>query len=72
MMNAEVRLAFFPEILTDWVDSIPDTETVPVKLVDGDSTKQYENDPDLKRLLEEEGWVLNPDSKNIDEPLAEY
>jgi hypothetical protein len=65
-------LSVFPEILTDWVDSIPDTKTVPVKLVDGDSTKQYENDPDIKKVAEEEGWVLNPDNKNIDEALGDY
>jgi hypothetical protein len=41
-------------------------------LIDGNSTKQYDNDEDLKRLAEQEGWILNPDSKNIDDPLAKY
>jgi hypothetical protein len=67
-----LSLSVFPKILTDWVDTIPDTETIAVKLVDGDSTRQYDNDPDLKKIADEEGWVLKPDNKNIDEPLAEY
>ena len=62
----------FPKILTDWVDTIPDTETIPVSLVDGDSTKQYADDPDLKKIADEEGWVLKPDNKNIDIPLGDY
>ena len=63
----------FPEILTDWVNTIPDTVTKPIiKMVDGDSTKQYADDPDLKKIAEEEGWVLKPDSKNIDKPLGDY
>ena len=65
-------MSVFPDILTDWVDTIPDTETIAVKLVDGDSTRQYDDDPDLKKIADEEGWVLKPDNKNIDEPLAEY
>jgi len=44
----------FPNILTDWLDSIPDTDIA------------------IKELADKEGWVLNPDPKNIDEPLAAY
>ena len=44
----------FPKILTDWVDSIPDT------------------DASIMELAEKEGWILKPDNKNIDEPLATY
>ena len=62
----------FPKILTDWVDTIPETKTISVSLVDGDSTKQYENDPDLKKVAEEEGWVMKPDNENIDKPLGDY
>jgi organic radical activating enzyme len=47
-------LSVFPKILTDWVDSIPDT------------------DASIMELAEKEGWVLQPDNKNIDEPLATY
>ena len=65
-------LDIFPDILTDWVDTIPDTETIPMRLVDGDNTRQYDDDPDLKKIADEEGWVLNPDNENIDEPLSEY
>lgn len=66
-------LNVFPEILTDWIETIPDTETIQlVNLIDGDSTKQYSDDEDLKKVADEEGWVLNPDSKNIDKPLASY
>ncbi len=66
-------LHVFPDILTDWVSTIPDTVTKPITMmVDGDSTKQYADDPDLKKIAEEEGWVLKPDSKNIDKPLGDY
>jgi len=44
----------FPKILTDWVESIPDT------------------DASIMELAEKEGWILKPDNKNIDEPLAAY
>ena len=44
----------FPKILTDWVDSIPDTDLA------------------IQELAEKEGWVLKPDSRNIDDPLAAY
>ena len=44
----------FPEILTNWVYSIPDTDTA------------------VQDLAEKEGWILQPDNKNIDEPLATY
>jgi hypothetical protein len=47
-------LGVFPEILTDWVKSIPDT------------------DKEIQELADAEGWVLVPDDKNIDEPLATY
>lgn len=44
----------FPKILTDWVESIPDTDAA------------------IQELAEKEGWILKPDSKNIDDPLATY
>jgi organic radical activating enzyme len=44
----------FPKILTDWVESIPNT------------------DANIAELAEKEGWVLNPDPKNIDKELATY
>ena len=44
----------FPKILTDWVESIPNT------------------DASIAELAEKEGWVLNPDPKNIDKELATY
>ena len=47
-------LSVFPSILTDWVESIPDT------------------DASIMELAEKEGWILKPDNKNIDEPLAAY
>ena len=47
-------LNVFPKILTDWVESIPDT------------------DASIMELAEKEGWILKPDNKNIDEPLATY
>lgn len=55
----------FPKILTDWVDSIPDTELGKIQgLKDGDSTKGWHDDDELKKLAEKEGWVLNPESEN--------
>ena len=66
-------ISVFPEILTDWVDTLPDTETKPITVMpSGDSTEQYADDPDLKKIAEEEGWVLKPDNKNIDEALGDY
>ncbi len=66
-------ISIFPEILLDWLDQIPETNLNRVQaLIDGNSTKQYDNDEDLKRLAEQEGWILNPDSKNIDDPLGKY
>jgi len=47
-------LDVFPKILTDWVDSIPDT------------------DSSIMELAEKEGWILNPNNKNIDKELATY
>jgi len=47
-------ISVFPNILTDWVNSIPDT------------------DVEIKDLAIKEGWILKPDEKNIDEPLAAY
>jgi hypothetical protein len=44
----------FPKILTDWIESIPDT------------------DSSIMELAEKEGWILNPDNKNIDKELATY
>jgi hypothetical protein len=44
----------FPKILTDWVESIPDT------------------DSSIMELAHKEGWILNPDPKNIDEALGTY
>ena len=66
-------ISVFPEILTDGVDTLPDTETKPITVMpSGDSTEQYADDPDLKKIAEEEGWVLKPDNKNIDKPLGDY
>ena len=44
----------FPAILTDWINSIPNT------------------DIEIQELAEKEGWVLKPDPRNIDDPLASY
>ncbi len=55
----------FPNILTDWVDSLPYTHLGPEQnLKDGDSTKGWHDDVELKELAEKEGWVLNPESEN--------
>lgn len=53
-MRRNKNIFVFPPILTDWVMSIPDTDTA------------------VQDLAEKEGWILQPDNKNIDEPLATY
>jgi organic radical activating enzyme len=66
-------ILIFPKILIDWLIQIPETDLNYVQtLVDGNSTNQYVNDEELKKLAEKEGWVLNPDNKNIDNPTAKY
>jgi organic radical activating enzyme len=62
----------FPEILTDWLDAMPPTITNVATLTEGDSTKDNVGDVDLNRIAKEEGWILEPDNKNIDEPLGDY
>jgi organic radical activating enzyme len=65
-------LNVFPSILTDWVKTIP-TTVIPIKsLVNGDSSAQWDNDEQLTKLAESEGWVLTPDHKNIDNAEATY
>jgi hypothetical protein len=44
----------FPKILTDWIESIPDTDLA------------------VQELADKEGWILKPDSRNIDDPSATY
>ena len=63
----------FPKILTDWVNQLPETVVaVKTELINGDSTNQYLNDTQLNELAKKEGWILNPDNKNIQDPLAKY
>ena len=67
------NIGIFPNILIEWLDQIPETKLDKIQvLVDGNSTKQYDNDEELQKLAEREGWILKPDNKNIDEPLAKY
>lgn len=62
----------FPEILVEWFDKLPTTNLKKrTELINGDSTV-YIDDDDLMRIAREEGWILNPDSSNIDEPLGKY
>lgn len=66
-------LKVFPQILTDWVESIPDTDIgTTIQLVNGDSSRQWDHDEQLKELAEKEGWILNPDNKNIDDSEGIY
>tara|TARA_Y200000002_G_scaffold334470_1_gene301463 strand:- start:102 stop:1541 length:1440 start_codon:yes stop_codon:yes gene_type:complete len=53
-IRRQKSLNVFPDILTKWVESIPET------------------DVNIMELAKKEGWILNPDSKNIDEALATY
>ena len=66
-------LDVFPKILTDWVDQLPETIVErKTELINGDSTLQYSTDEQLNELAKKEGWILNPDNKNIEDPLAKY
>ena len=62
----------FPNILTDWFDQLPNTTTDTTQLRSGDSSNQWSTDQQLQTLAEKEGWILNPDNKNIENPLATY
>ena len=68
--DKDIRI--FPEILTDWLDSLPPTLQVHAGLTDGDSTKNNVGEEDLIRIAKEEGWILEPDNSNIDKPLGDY
>ena len=67
----DIRKAF-AEILSDWLDALPPTILNVAKLTEGDSTKDNVGEEDLNRIAKEEGWILEPDNKNIDEPLGDY
>lgn len=54
----------FPKILTNWVDRLPTTTT--------DNINQNMSDEQLNEIAKKEGWILTPDSKNIDNPTAVY
>ena len=65
-------ISVFPPILTDWFDQLPTTDTVTTELRSGDSSNQWNSDEQLQALAEKEGWILQPDPKNIDAPLGTY
>lgn len=66
-------IGVFPAILTAWLAQIPETNLNKIQiLVDGNSTKQYANDEELNTLAKREGWILNPDKKNIQNSLSKY
>jgi organic radical activating enzyme len=69
-----LSISVFPKILTDWVDQLPETITgnAITTLQIGDSSLQWNEDEQLRALAEKEGWILNPDSKNIDKPAGVY
>jgi organic radical activating enzyme len=71
-VRREKNINVFPKILTDWIDQLPDTVIASTGLIDGDSTAQYASDEQLNKLAEKEGWILNPDPKNIDDQGATY
>ena len=50
----------FPPILTDWLETVPDTEAPGrTELIDGDSTKGMHDYDELSRLAEEAGLEIN-------------
>ena len=50
--------------LQKWFVSIPETETKPVGLFDGDATKGALHKQELEKRAKEEGWVLKPQGAN--------
>ena len=50
--------------LQRWFVSIPETETKPVGLFDGDATKGAIHKQELEKRANEEGWVLKPQGAN--------
>jgi organic radical activating enzyme len=67
------NISIFPSILIEWLEKVPETNLNYVQvLVDGNSTTQYINDEELQKLAKKEGWILDPDNKNIDNPIATY
>lgn len=53
----------FPKILTDWIDTIPETKLEKIGLKDGDATKGWYDD-EIQELAEKEKWCLNPQGAN--------
>lgn len=53
----------FPQ-LADWYDSLPETKMIPIKLIDGDSTKGWKHVDELIDRANKEGWVLEPSKEN--------
>lgn len=54
----------FPE-LTDWYNSIPETNVEPLKeFRDGDSTKGWNHVVELVKRANDEKWILKPTSEN--------
>ena len=52
------------EELQKWFVSIPETETKPVGLFDGDATKGALHKQELEKRAKDEGWVLKPQGAN--------
>lgn len=66
-------ITVFPAMLTDWLRQLPETNLNKIQiLVDGNSTNQYLDDDELNKRAAQEGWILNADNKNIDDPTATY
>ncbi len=53
----------FPD-LAQWFKDIPVTKTIPITLVDGDSTKGWKHVSELQQRAIEEGWVITPSQSN--------
>ena len=61
--NKDFKKAF--PMLTEWFDSIPETNLAPLKqLVDGDDAKSNRYVDDVLKQAENEGWVLSPQWAN--------
>jgi hypothetical protein len=62
----------FP-MLADWYKSLPKTKLIPIKLINGDSTKGWKHVDELVERANKEGWILeaaksNPGSQDYVEP----
>jgi hypothetical protein len=53
----------FP-MLADWYESLPITKIIPIKMMDGDSTKGWKHVDELVERANKEGWIMDASGPN--------